>query len=420
MEFFSVGIERCCPRQSTCVFHGFFMDLQEREMTDLSRIGEREKLKGRNGDEPHWHRLRSGCFVGFRPSRKGGRGHWFARATDADTGKYIRKALGDFGQLTGHEVFGQVKREAEAWAALVEGGALPTRKLETVADACAAYADDKSCPITSGVFRRQVFSDPIANIKLDKLRRAHLRAWRKRLEDAPARVSRTKVGEQRTKVRSKATVNRDMVPLRAALGRTLALGAPNTDAAWQEALRPYKGADKRRDLFLDRSERKKLLAAAGEDVTPLVHALCVLPLRPGALARLLVRDFDRRTRTLTIGQDKRGDPRQIAVPVVIARFLEHQCTDKEPSAPIFARRDGRAWNKDAWKHPIKDAVRQAGLPDRVSAYTLRHSVITDLVRGRLPVLTVAQLAGTSVAMIERHYGHLVRNDAERALAKLMI
>jgi len=49
---------------------------------------------------------------------------------------------------------------------------------------------------------------------------------------------------------------------------------------------------------------------------------------------------------------------------------------------------------------------------------LRHSVITDLIRARLPALTVAQLSGTSVAMIERHYGHLVRNHAEEALARL--
>jgi len=60
------------------------------------------------------------------------------------------------------------------------------------------------------------------------------------------------------------------------------------------------------------------------------------------------------------------------------------------------------------------------LPDAVSAYTLRHSVITDLIRVRLPILTVAQLSGTSVAMIEKHYGHLVRDDAEDALATLTL
>jgi hypothetical protein len=42
------------------------------------------------------------------------------------------------------------------------------------------------------------------------------------------------------------------------------------------------------------------------------------------------------------------------------------------------------------------------------------------VRGGLPILTVAQLADTSVAMIEQHYGHLVRSDAEQALAALAL
>lgn len=65
-------------------------------------------------------------------------------------------------------------------------------------------------------------------------------------------------------------------------------------------------------------------------------------------------------------------------------------------------------------------MKAAKLPSGLSAYTLRHSVITDLVRDGLPILTVAQLSGTSVAMIEKHYGHLVRNDATDALAKLAI
>jgi len=38
----------------------------------------------------------------------------------------------------------------------------------------------------------------------------------------------------------------------------------------------------------------------------------------------------------------------------------------------------------------------------------------------LPILTVGQLSDTSVAMVEKHYGHLVRNDAEYALAQLVL
>jgi len=66
------------------------------------------------------------------------------------------------------------------------------------------------------------------------------------------------------------------------------------------------------------------------------------------------------------------------------------------------------------------AAKRAGLPDTVTAYAMRHSAITDLVTGGLDLLTVAQLSGTSVAMIERHYGHLRADHAAAALATLAL
>ncbi|WP_028641858.1 tyrosine-type recombinase/integrase [Novosphingobium acidiphilum] len=390
-------------------------------MPDLSRIGEREKLKPKAGDEPHWQRLRQGVYLGYRPSKRKAGGTWFARFYDAEANRNARKRLGDYGTLSGHDVFKQARTDAETWAETVETGGERARDMETVKDACDAYLEQKPGSIAEGVFRRHVYSDPIAKVKLDKLRRHHLKAWRKRLEQAPALVTRTKVADlKRMKPRSQSTVNRDMVPLRAALGMVLKPGAPNTDAAWQEALRPFKGADKRRELYLDRDDRKALIDATCDEAQPFVKALCLLPLRPGALAALKVGDFDKRTRALTVGKDKNGNPRQLTMPKVISDFFEVQVKNKLPAASIFARADGAAWNKDAWKYPVKDAVKAAGLPGAASAYTLRHSVITDLIRARLPILTVAQLSGTSVAMIEKHYGHLVRDDAEEALASIAI
>lgn len=389
-------------------------------MPDLSKIGERDRLKPRPGKEPHWQRLRAGCFVGFRPSSREGRGTWLARAYDPDALKYCQKALGDYGTLTGNEVFTAAKKDAEAWADQVESGGVRRQEIVTVADACREYLEEKPGPIAAGVFRRHVFSDPVAKVKLDKLRRHHLKEWRKRLEEAPALISRNKKGQVCTKRRSASTVNRDMVPLRAAVGRFLSPGPPNTDAAWQEALKPAKGADKRRTLYLDGSERKRLLAETDEEVRPFVDALRRLPLRPGAVAALTAGDFDQRTRTLTIGKDKTGRSRQITVPQDTGNFLAEQCKQKLPGAPVFSRTDGRPWNKDAWKDPIRSAADAAKLPQGTSAYTLRHSVITDLVRAGVPILTVAQLSDTSVAMIEKHYGHLVRGDAEKALSVLAL
>jgi len=123
---------------------------------------------------------------------------------------------------------------------------------------------------------------------------------------------------------------------------------------------------------------------------------------------------------LTIGTDKSGRDRRIKLPAGTAAFFEERAKDKLPAAPLFARSDGKAWNKDAWKWPIKEAAQAAGLPDIVTAYAMRHSVITDLVTAGLDLLTVAQLSGTSVAMIERHYGHLRADHAAAALATLVL
>jgi hypothetical protein len=144
---------------------------------------------------------------------------------------------------------------------MVESGGIQLVKLETMANTCRAYLANKPNAIAEGVFRRHVYDDPIATVKLDKLRRRHLKEWRKRLEETPALVSRNKKGKKRTKQRTESSINRDMVPMRAASGQVLVPGVPNTDAAWQEALKPHKGADKRRDVYLDRAERKALLDA---------------------------------------------------------------------------------------------------------------------------------------------------------------
>lgn len=213
-------------------------------------------------------------------------------------------------------------------------------------------------------------------------------------------------------------MNRDMAVLRAVLGLLLAPGPPRSEAAWQEALRAVKDADGRRDLYLDRKQRRKLLDHLDDETKPFVRALCLLPLRPGAMAALTARDFDKRTSELTIAKDKNGKPRRIQIPPEAARLFSAQAKGKLPSAPLFMRSNGKPWDRNSWKLPISVAVKVACLPAGTSAYTLRHSGITDLIRLGLPILTAAQISGTSVAMIERHYGHLGEKSAVKALGGL--
>jgi len=385
---------------------------------DLSRIGERDRLKPKRGDEPHWQRLRFGAFIGFRPSQLGGKGTWFARAYDEDAGKYQRKALGDFGTLTGHEVFTTARKEAEAWAETVEAGGVAPTKVETVADACTEYAAINT--EATGRFGRHFYGDPIGKVKLAKLRRHHLAAWRKRLEAKPALVSRRKKGTPVTRPRAPSSINRDMAMLRAALNKVLAPGKPGTEAAWQEPLRSIKNADRQRTLYLDRTQRRTLLAGLPADAEAFVRASCLLPLRPGAFAVLKVADFDGRTSELTIGKDKNGKPRRIVLPSRTAEFFAAQAQSKQPSDLLFTRADGKPWSKETWNDPIRKSASAGQLPAGITSYVLRHSTITDLVMARLPLLTVAQISGTSAEMIEKHYGHLARAAATDALETLIL
>lgn len=212
-----------------------------------------------------------------------------------------------------------------------------------------------------------------------------------------------------------------MTALRAALNLARDNGHATTDQAWRSKLKPVENAGGRRDVYLDADQRRSLIAAAPDDVAALLRALSLVPLRPGAVAGLTVGNFDKRLLTLSIGKDKAGADRKITLPTATGAFFDALCQDRPPDAPLLARADGKAWDRHAWKGPIKDAVIAAKLLMAATAYALRHSAITDLIAlHRLDTLTVAQLSGTSLQMIDRHYGHLLREHAANALAKLAL
>ncbi|MCE7031724.1 tyrosine-type recombinase/integrase [Lysobacter sp. GX 14042] len=382
---------------------------------DLRTVRNRDKLKPRR--EPYWHTLATGQAIGFRPSKSGEGGTWIARFNDPDSGKRPLRSLGDFGHLPPSERFGAAAKEAMEWFKHLDAGG--SHEVLTVRDACERYAE-RGPKDAAGRFARHVYDDPIASVLLHKLTPRHVRVWRERLEAMPAQVSRSKSGPRTTRPRSKATINRDMVAFRAALNEAFKNGDVLSEHAWREALKPYE-VTSRRDLYLTREQRRAFLAELPADAQAFCRALCLLPLRPGALAAARVGDFDAGRAILTVRSDKAGEGRPLVLPPASADLLREQIRNKLPTAFIFMRADGSVWNKDAWKKPITAAAQAASLPPGTTAYTLRHSVITDLVTsGRTDLLTVAKLAGTSVRMIEKTYGHLLQERATAALATLAV
>jgi site-specific recombinase XerD len=346
-----------------------------------------------------------------------------AQAYNDETRKQVRRSLGAFDDLPASKRFDAAVAAAREWFAHLDLGG--GSAVITVADACKDYVAHlrehrpKAADDAEARYRRRVFSDRLGKIALPKLLERHIKEWRRGLAATQVVHSRAD-GVVTYRKRSDSSLNRDMTALRAALNYACQSRAVTSDIAWRFALAPVKNADRRRNTYLDRQQRIALVENAPVDLANFLRGLSVMPVRPGALAALTVNSFDQRHRVLTVGKDKSGRDRKIKLPEATASFFAGQCRLKTPNAPIFARADGRTWDKDAWKGPLKAAALASGLDATVTAYALRHSAITDLVTSGLDLLTVAQISGTSVLMIERHYGHHQADRAAAALAVLSI
>ena len=384
-------------------------------MTALQKVAERKRLKPRR--DPYFAVLSRGRALGFRKLTSDTAGTWIARWRDSDTGRQHRKQLGPLDTLPANERYRAATRAAEKWFEHLEVGG--SHQSLTIADACARYVEhlragkgDKAALDVQQRFARHVLDDArFADQNLAHLKRQAVAAWRRRLQNKP-----TNTGAER----SDSALNRDLTALRAALNLAHADGLAMATTAWDQALLPIKGADRRRDLYLDREQRRALIEHAPADLALLVRAQCAVPIRPGAMALLNAGDYEPRLRALTVPADKAGAHRRIVLPDATAALFAEAARDKLPAAPLFSRADGQRWNKDSWKHPLKAAAKAADLPPQTTMYSLRHSTISDLVHGGLDLLTVAQISGTSVQMVQDHYGHLRSTVAATALEALAL
>lgn len=380
-------------------------------------------------DAIYWHKLHVGQHLGLRKAKTSHT--WYARAYVEK--KQVRRALGAFDHMPPNERFCAASRTADEWFKHLDSGG--TLHPVTVLEACERYIQElrddpdkgeASADSQAGFVRRFVTKDKIAEVPVDKLNKGHVSDWRKRMERKPVALPkrgkhcRNTADPAPPRKRSPASVNRNMVFLRAALRLAMADGFVATDQAWAQPLKPIRGVSGQRDLYLTRVQRQALIEHAREDAQPFLRALAELPLRVGSVAALRVADYDKRNKLLTIHKDKAGAGRTIPLPATAAKLIAEEARDKLPSAPLFSRWDGEPWTATTWKDAVRNAVDAAGLPQGTVAYTLRHSVITDLTTGGLDPLTVARLAGTSIAMIQRYYGKLRDDVARDALAGLAL
>ena len=353
----------------------------------------RDRLAARR--EPYWSVLQKGAAIGYR-KLENGNGTWIARWRD-ENGKQKYRALGEF------DDFDTAAKLAREWVASCEGGV--THKATTVKEACEAYVDSlkaegrkDTAKDAEGRFNRLVYSANIGKLSLDKLKSSVLKKWlNDQLEDDDE-------ADDEEIRRSKDSANRNLDTFKAALNMALKNRLVATDSGWKTVERFKKVKVQRRGAFISMEQRKALLEACPDDLKLLVKAMLLTGARPGELASLNANDYDKRLGCLTL-TGKTG-PRTVAISTAATAFFNEVSKDKIGAAPMLATSFAQRWNKDAWKKIFKEAAETAKLPDTVVMYSLRHTAISEMILAGMDSFIVAKLTGTSVAMIEKTYGHL--------------
>src|SRR5204862_6121165 len=64
----------------------------------------------------------------------------------------------------------------------------------------------------------------------------------------------------------------------------------------------------------------------------------------------------------------------------------------------------------------RPAQTKAGIDPVRGLYDRRHTYATFALRAGVPVFAVSRFMGSSIAMIDRHYGHLANDSREHAVA----
>jgi integrase len=173
---------------------------------------------------------------------------------------------------------------------------------------------------------------------------------------------------------------------------------------------------------------RSLAEQLGPTHGPMVLFAAATGLRPSELFALEQRDLNRAAGVVQIrrayanGRVKHTKTRlsRRAVPLQrIALDALDQLQMREDSPVLFPNADGghidfRNFNRRHWK-PVQKA---AGIDPLRDLYDLRHTYATFALRAGVPVFALSRFMGTSIAMIDLHYGHLAVDSHQHAVSLL--
>jgi integrase len=375
--------------------------------------------------EPYWRGLEKGFALGYR--RRGKGGTWLARRRQADGG-YAEHRIGttdDLQDADGVAVldYGQAQKAAREWwrAELRREEGHDTRQGPlTVADAMADYLKayerrgGKALYDTRRVAESHVLP-ALGATTVAKLTARKITDWHHGLAEKRARA-RTKPGRKQNyrKVETgpdsirkrRATANRILTVLKAALNHAWKAGHVTSDDAWRR-VKPFKAVETARVRHLSEAECVRLVNACEPAFRNLVRGALLTGCRYSELAALRAADFNADAGIVTMRQSKAGKPRHAVLTDEGQRLFTTLTAGKLGDDPIFTRRGGGVWGKSHQMRPTLEACARAKIKPAVSFHVLRHTHGSTLAMRGVPMGVIAeQLGHADTRMTEKHYAHL--------------
>src|SRR5712691_3103788 len=214
--------------------------------------------------------------------------------------------------------------------------------------------------------------------------------------------------------------------LRQVLNRAAVWGLIDYNPAKRGVPNPVRRAKEKRP-FDSWQQIDAVAERLGPVYGPMVVFAAATGLRPSELFALEQRDIDRALgvvyvrRAYANGRLKHTKTRlsNRAVPL---QAIALEALDRLPLSenPILfqnsrgGRIDFRSFGRRHWK-PAQTA---AGVEPARHLYDLRHTYATFALRAGVSVFAVSRFMGSSIAMIDYHYGHLARDSREHAVSLL--
>ena len=352
--------------------------------------------------EPYWQKLKTGQYLGFRCTKTGG--HWIARLTRDRKSTY--QAIGD--ALTYDEA---VERALE-WCGHAAGVENPHYRVQDAINDYVEHLRVNNSENAAKDARQRLanhLTDKLKQTELVNVRTSQLKQWHQslvRLSDDPEDVRRSKDG-----------ANKILTKLKAALNLAFRSGLAPSDREWRRVT-PFRDVGGTRALFLTDKQVKALLKHAEGGFRLLLEAAKLTGARYGELAAAKVADLESRERRLHLN-GKTG-PRYCYLSDGALTWFKRQARGKRPDAWLLSRDDGERWGKSHQSRPMKEAVSAARLPRETVFYSLRHFYISKALLAGVPIQMVAENCGTSIRMIEKHYGKFLAHDRRNFLNQVKL